>query len=145
MSALTAITPREASILACLCDTVVAPGDGLPPVRDTDAAFFFDRWMARSPALNRLALRGLLHLVELAPLALGFGRRLRRLDESERAACLARVEHAGPLPLRQLTRLIKGMAFLSYYGDDRVMLGLGYDAEANLRRARELRAREERP
>ena len=142
---LQAITPREASIFACLCDTVVAPEPVLPPVRSTDAALFFDRWMARSPRVNRLALRVLLHAVELAPLALGFGRRLRRLEPAARADCLARAERAGPPPLRQLTKLIEGMALLAYYGDDRVMLEIGYDAEANLRRGRELRIREGRP
>ena len=145
MTALTAITPREASIFACVCDTVVAPGDVLPPVGQTDAALFFDRWMSRSPRVNRVALRALLHVGELAPLALGFGRRLRRLEPAARAAYLARVERAGPAPLRQLAKLVKGMALLSYYGDDAVMLRIGYDAEANVRRGRALRLTEGRP
>jgi hypothetical protein len=42
-------------------------------------------------------------------------------------------------------KLAKGMAVLSYYGDDGVMLRLGYDAEARVRRGRELRASEARP
>lgn len=144
-AALTAISAREASIFACLCDTVVAPDGVLPPVNQTDAAIFFDRWMSRSPRLNRTALRVLLHGVELAPLALGFGRRLRRLEPAARADYLHRAEHAGPPRLRQLTKLVKGMAFLAYYGDDRVMLRIGYDAEANVRRGRELRLIEGRP
>jgi len=37
------------------------------------------------------------------------------------------------------------VAQLAYYGDDAVMLRLGYDAEANLQRGRELRAKEGRP
>jgi hypothetical protein len=140
-----ALSGREASIFACLTDTVVAPEPLLPPVRETDAAFFFDRWMARSPALNRLALRGMLWLIELAPLALGFGRRMRRLPEDERVRYLEMAERRGPAPVRQLAKLVKGLAFLSYYGDDRVMLRTGYDPEANLARGRELRAREGRP
>ena len=47
--------------------------------------------------------------------------------------------------LRQLAKLVKGMAFLCYYGDDGIMRRVGYDADANLRRGRELRAREGRP
>ena len=39
---LESLTPREASIFACVCDTVVAPEPVLPPVRDTDAVAFFD-------------------------------------------------------------------------------------------------------
>lgn len=142
---LEAISGREASIFACLCDTVVAPEPVLPPVRETDAAEFFDRWMARSPRANRIALRALLLAVELSPLALGFGRRLRRLEPPARAAFLARAERARPAPLRQLAKLVKGMALLAYYGDDAVMRRIGYDADANVRRGRELRRREARP
>ena len=142
---LAAIAPREASIFACVTDTVVAPEPVFPPVRETDAAEFFDRWMAHSPRLNRTALRALLYAVEVAPIALGFGRRLRRLPEAERARFLHMAESRGPAQVRQLAEMVKGMAFLAYYGDDRVMLMVGYDAEANARRARELRAREGRP
>lgn len=145
MTRLQAISPREASIFACVCDTVVAPAPVLPPVRETDAAFFFDRWMARSPRTNRLALRALLHAIDLAPLALGFRRRLRTLPEADRTACLRAAEEGRPPQLRQLTKLVKTMALLSYYGDDRVMLRIGYDAEAIARRGRELRAAEARP
>ncbi|MGH2837065.1 MAG: hypothetical protein ACRDJY_01810, partial [Thermoleophilaceae bacterium] len=58
---------------------------------------------------------------------------------------LHRAEHAGPPRLRQLTKLVKGMAFLAYYGDDRVMLRIGYDAEANVARGRAVRERDGRP
>ncbi len=140
-----AITPREASIFACLCDTVVGPEPLLPPVRDTHAVSFFDTWIARSPRLNRVALRGLLYLVELSPRGLGAPARLRRLDEEDRARALAAAEKAPSPQARQLVKLIKGIAFLSYYSDDGVMLRLGYDADANVSRARELRAVEARP
>src|SRR5687768_16935470 len=73
MAPLAALSPREASIFACLADTVVAPEPVLPPVRETDAVEFFDRWMARSPRPNRVALRALLYTLEVAPRFLGFG------------------------------------------------------------------------
>ena len=139
------LTPREASIFACVCDTVVAPEPALPPVRDTDAVAFFDRWLARCPGLNRRALRALLYAAELAPLALGFGRRLRSLPSTERGRALHAVEHARQPGARKLGKLLKGMATLSYYGDDAVMLRLGYDADANVARGRALRAAEGRP
>lgn len=142
---LQAIGGREASIFACVCNTVVAPEPVLPPVRETDAALFLDRWLARSPRPNRLGLRALLHAIELAPLALGLGARLRRLDAAGRARFLERVERSRPATVRQLAKLVKAMAFLAYYGDDRLLVLLGYDPEANLRRGRELRAREGRP
>jgi hypothetical protein len=134
------LSPREASIFACVCDTVVAPEPALPPVRDTDAVAFFDRWLVVSPRLNRAGLRALLYAAELAPHLLGYRCRLRRLAEGERAEVLSKLEHARRPQVRELARLLKSIAFLSYYGDDRVMLRLGYDAEANLRRAREVRA-----
>ena len=142
---LSALSPREASIFACLCDTVVAPEPLLPAVRDTDAVSFFDNWLARSPRLNRIALRGLLYLVELAPRRLGARHRLRRLSVEDRAEALAQAEKARSPHARQLLKLIKGIATLSYYADDAVMLRLGYDAGANVRRGRELRRLEARP
>jgi hypothetical protein len=142
---LSVLSPREASIFACLCDTVVAPGAGLPEVSDTSAVGFFDGWLARSPRLNRAALRGLLYAAELAPRSLALRARLRRLDAEQRAFALAAAEAARSRRARQLVQLLKGIAYLSYYGDAAVMLRLGYDADANVRRARELRRREDRP
>jgi hypothetical protein len=139
------ISPREASIFACLTDTVVAPGGILPPVHRTDAALFFDDWLARSPKLNAIGLRVFVASLELAPLAMGYGHRLRRLDEEQRASFLATVEHSPLAPVRQIVKLLKGLAFLCYYGDDGIMRRLGYDADSNVARARELRAREGRP
>jgi hypothetical protein len=139
------ITPREASIFACLADTAITPEPVLPPVRETDAAEFLDEWMALTPRLIASGLRTLLYVLELAPLALGFGRRLRRLPVERRAEFLHRVERSPVVQVRQIAKLLKSMAFLAYYGDDRIMLRCGYDAEANLRRGRELRAREGRP
>jgi hypothetical protein len=140
-----ALTPREASIFACLTDAVVAPEPLLPPVRETDAVAFFDDWMARAPALNRVGMRALLYVLELSPLATGFRSRLRRLDREGRARWLGAIEHAPRTELRLVFKLLKGAAQLSYWGDDALMLRAGYDADANVRRGRDLRAREGRP
>jgi len=142
---LRALTPREASIFACVCDAVVAPEPVLPPVRDTDAVAFFDGWMARSPALNRIGMRALLYALELSPFATGERRRLRRLDGARRAAWLHAIERVPSGQVRLVAKLVKSAAQLSYYGDDRVLARCGYDAEANLRRGRELRIAEGRP
>jgi hypothetical protein len=122
-----------------VCDTVVAPAPPLPPVSATDAAIFFDRWLERSPRLNRISLRGVLYLAELCPRALGFGGRLRSLSPSDRARLLAALDGARHPGLRELVQLVEGIASLSYYGDDAVMRRLGYDPNANVARARELR------
>jgi hypothetical protein len=145
MTALRAITPREASIFACVTDAVVAPEPVLPPVRETDAAFFFDDWMARSPAANRIGMRAALYMVEISPLLTGAGSRLRRLDASGRARWLEAIEHVKQPQVRLACKLLKGAAQLAYYGDDRVLARCGYDADANVRRGRELRIREGRP
>jgi hypothetical protein len=142
---LRALSPREASIFACVCDAVVAPEPKLPPVRETDAVIFFDDWMARSPTVNRYGMRALLYALELSPLATGAGTRLRRLDRDGRAEWLRALERAPSGQVRLLAKLVKGAAQLSYYGDDRVLLRCGYDAEANVRRGRELRIAEGRP
>ena len=138
------MSPREASIFACVCDTVVAPEPVLPPVRETDAVVFFDDWLARSSRLNRAGLRALLYVAELSPRALGLGERLRRLSGAERGRALEAAEH-GPPRVRQLVKALKGVAFLSYYGDDAVLRQLGYDAGERVRRGGELRVAEGRP
>jgi len=139
------LTPREASIFACLVDTVAAPEPVLPPVAQTDSAFFFDRWMAASPTVNARGMRMLLYVFELMPLLMGYGARLRRLPVAERVRYLRAIEHSTNPHVRQLTKLIKGAAFLAYYGDERVMRLVGYDPDAVLKRGRALRAQEGRP
>jgi hypothetical protein len=141
---LVCLAPREASIFACLVDTVAAPEPLLPPVARTDCAFAFDRWMAASPAVNARGMRALLLALEVMPLAMGYGRRFRRLPVDERVRFVKAVERSPNRHLRQLTKVLKGAAFLSYYGDDAVMRQIGYDAAANLERAQALRIREGR-
>ncbi|MCW2997791.1 MAG: hypothetical protein JWN65_1340 [Solirubrobacterales bacterium] len=141
MSALRVLRPREASIFAALVDIVVAPVAPLPPVHRTDAAYALDAHLAAAPRANRLGLRAALLALELAPLALGRGRRLRRLDRRQRTALLARLERGlliGPV------KGLRALAHLSYYGDPAVMQLLGYDADAVLARAAAVRAKEVR-
>jgi hypothetical protein len=145
MAELRALSRREASIFACIADTVVAPGESLPAVSETDAVSFFDDWLTLLPKPNRAAMRTLLWAAELGPLASGFRRRLRRLDRERRAEFLRGVERASPRQLRLIAKLVVSTAQLSYYGNDAVLVRLGYDAEANLERGRRLRAAEGRP
>jgi hypothetical protein len=144
-SSLSVLTPREASIFACLVDALVAPEPVLPPVRQTDAAFFFDRWMAAAPKKNSRGMRALLFALEVAPVAMGYRARFRRLAPADRVRFLTAVEKNRNPQVRQLAKLVKGAAFLSYYGDDGIMHRVGYDADANVERGRELRAVEGRP
>ena len=142
---LAVLSPREASIFECVCDTVVAPEPALPAVHETDAVAFFDSWLARSPRPNRVALRGLLNMAELTPRLRGFRRGLRGLPEPERERLLFELEKARRPRIRQLVKILKGMTFLSYYGDDRVMSRLGYDPDERVRAGRAVRARDGRP
>src|SRR5947209_2077669 len=75
----------------------------------------------------------------------GFGRRLRRLDREQRHEWLRDVERGPLAETRMIVKLLVSAAQLAYYGDDAVMLRLGYDAEANKRRGDELRRGEGRP
>lgn len=138
------ISGREASIFACFTDAVVAPEPVLPPVRETDAVAFFDRWMGLLPRANRAGMRALLFAAELAPV-MTHGGRLRRLDRDRRGDWVRRVEHSGNGHVRMLMKLMESAAQLAYYGNEAVLLRLDYDAEANLERGRRLRAAEGRP
>jgi hypothetical protein len=140
-----ALTGREASIFACFTDAVVAPEPVLPRVNETDAVEFFDDWIARSPRLNRVGMRAFLYLLELSPWLTGSRARLRQLDGAGRARWIASMEHASRPELKLVYKLLKSAAQFSYWGNDRLMLTVGYDAGANARRGRELRARDGRP
>jgi hypothetical protein len=140
-----ALSAREASIFACFTDTVVAPEPVLPAVRETDAVEFFDDWMARSPRLNRLGMRAFLYLLELSPWLTGSRSRLRQLDRAGRARWIGAIEDARYPQLKLVYKLLKSAAQLSYWGNDQLMLTVGYDADANAQRGRELRARDGRP
>lgn len=135
------LTPREASMFACVADTAVAPGGTLPPLRETDAVAAFGTMLATAPRANRALLRALLYAVEAAPLLLGYGARLRRLEPGARTAALERLEagRAGSA-VRSLTVLAK----LAYYGDDRVSRARGYDPDGVVARGRALREAEVR-
>lgn len=141
-AALRAIRPREASIFACFVDAVVAPDGRLPAVRDTDAVLAFDAHLRAAPRANRAAMRLALYVLELAPLALGRGERLRRLRPAQRQAVLDGLERR-PASAAAVQAL-RGLAQLCYYGDAAVLLRLGYDADAVVARGRELRTREVR-
>lgn len=142
---LQALTPREASIFACLVDAMLSPEPDLPPVAATNAVSDFDQWLAASPRLNRTGLRAALYMAELLPLVSGHRARLRRLERPERARFVAGAEHAAPAPLRLLFTSLRVFAAFCYYGDDDIARRLGYDADALLQRGRELRAAEGRP
>ena len=144
-NSLSTLSPREASIFACLVDTVAAPEPVLPPVRQTDAAFFFDRWLTAAPARNASGMRALLVGLEFGPFLMGYRSRFRRLDVPDRVRYLEAIEKSRSPHVRQLAKLLKGAAFLAYYGDDHVMRRIGYDADANVERGRRLRELEGRP
>lgn len=132
-------------MFACLVDTVAAPEPVLPAVSQTDAVFYFDRWLAAAPKRNAAGMRALLVGMELGPFLMGFRSRFRKLDGSERVRYVQAVEKSRSPQVRQLMKLLKGVAFLSYYGDDQVMRRIGYDADANVARGRRLRELEGRP
>lgn len=145
MASLRSISPREASIFACLVDVYCAPGNGFPPVARTNAVDFLDLWLDRSPRANRLAFRGLLYLAEVGPLAGGFGTRMRRLSPERRLEYVLSLDHSRVMPLRAASKVLKVAASLGYYGDAQVLRLVGYDPDAVLERSRELRRIEGRP
>ena len=143
---LSALTPREASIFACVCDTVVAPEPELPAVSHTSAVAFLDGWLAASPRLNRFG-------ASRPAVRRRAGAARPRPARSPAAARCRAGGHGRSRSPRQPAPATR----VSWYGSSRtspvspttatmgVMRRLGYDADANVRRARELRRREGRP
>ena len=116
------MTARERSVFSRVTDTIVAPVAPLPPVRATDAAEAFERSLAAAPRLNALALRAAFLVA---------GACLRRVP-------LATLERGALAPL---LKAVRSLAQLHYYGDSGVMRALGYDSDAVVARAAEVRGR----
>ena len=135
------IGPREANIFACFVDAVVAPGDGLPELGRTDAVDFLGSLLDAAPAVNRIGVRAMLHALEVGPLLLGYGARLRRLPPERRLAFLDALERGPAAPALQA---VEALAKLAYYGDAGVLRGLRYDPDVVVDRARERRLAEGR-
>jgi hypothetical protein len=114
------MTARERGAFVRVAEILVAPVPPLPAVRDTDAVAALEHSLAAGPRLNELALRAGLLFVD---------RRLRRVPPAalERGA------------FKPLMKVMASLAHLHYYGDDRVMRLLGYDPDAVLARAAQVR------
>lgn len=135
------LSRREADILTCVIDTYVVADPPLRSVTETETVALLDQALASSPRLNRTTFRVVLYLFELGPLLCGFGRRLRRLERTERMRWLALLWCT---PLRSLIKPVRGLIQMAYYSDLAVMADLGYIAADKLERGRELREREGR-
>jgi hypothetical protein len=87
-------------------------------------------------------VRAALFFLEVAPLLMGYGRRLRRLDPASRSEVLQRL-HANVLftPAVEVVRVLSQMC---YYGDREVMAALGYDPRVVVDRAAAIREKEGR-
>jgi hypothetical protein len=118
------LSRREASIFACLTDTLLAPAPPLPPVEQTDAVASFDAWLARAPRVNRTALRALLLALELTPRVATRAHRAWHTLAPDRR--LATVEGLG----RPVVEALRAAAAVSYYGDAHVSALLGYTPKA---------------
>jgi hypothetical protein len=118
------VTRAERRAVERLLHATVPAGEGLPPVEETDAVAAFDAWLRAAPRPNRLALRALLRVAARGDVA-------RRI-ESGRGARNGAVQ------------FLARIAAHCYYGDERVMRRLGYDAREVAARGLALRRAEGR-
>jgi hypothetical protein len=142
---LTALRPREAAVLEALVDAYCRPEPTLPAVVSTDAVAFVDRFAADSRFLNRTVFKVMLRAIDLAPFVTGERRRFTGLDPDRRARFLNRLDRSRFQLLPIVSKLLKTLTFMSYYGDLGVLRATGYDPRANVERGRALRAKEGRP
>jgi hypothetical protein len=131
---------REERIIRAFIEAVVAPEGHLPAVEDTDATGFLVNYLRDSPWLNGTGLRAVLQLLELGSLP-RYRHAMHALSPKLRTEYLLRASRG---PLGPLVKALASVAKLSYYGDTQLLARFGYDSDANLRRARELRAAEGR-
>ena len=132
-----ALTPREASIFACLADTVVAPEPRAAAGARDRRRGFFDRWLARAPRAEPdraagAALRARARAAARWASARGCARSPR---PSARAAASSASSSTARPQVRQLAKLLQG------HRVPRLLRRRRRDARARLRRRRERRAR----
>jgi hypothetical protein len=127
----TVLSPREASIFACVADTLLAPAPPLPPIGQTDAVHAFDAWLDRAPRINRMGLRAVLLTLEISPRLTRARTRWRHLSPPARLALLERLAHRPGG--RALVEALRASAAVSYYGDAQVSALLGYVPKAQRR------------
>lgn len=139
------LSNSEVAVFTALVESICAPEPVYPPVSQTAAVDYFDRYLQASPAINRLGFKLILHIVEYAPLVVRPGRRFSRLEPIKRVDFILRWSESRLRPLRVVFELMKGIVFMAYYGDDSVLKACGYDPDANIERARTLRRKEGRP
>jgi hypothetical protein len=139
------LRPREAAVLAALVEAYCRPEPVLPPVEATDAVAFVDRFAADSRFLNRTVFKAILRAIDLAPFVAGERKRFTRLDADRRARFVSRLDRSRLQLLPILSKLLKTLTLMSYYGDLAVLRAAGYDPQANVERGRALRVKEARP
>jgi hypothetical protein len=145
LQALKALRPREAEIFAGLADSYCSPQPALPALAETSAVAFVDDLVARSGRVNRVGFRLILRIVELVPLIRGYRSRFTKLGASRRVQFVRGLDTSRWALVRILGRLLKTVAVMSYYGDERVLRSTGFDPGAIVARGRALRNEEQRP
>jgi hypothetical protein len=144
-TALSALRPREAAVFTALVEAYCRPEPLLPPVAATDALVFMDGLAARSRWLNRAVFKVTLRAIDLAPVLGRDRKRFTRLDPDRRARFVNGLDRSRIQLLPILSKLLKTLTLMSYYGDLSVLHAAGYDPEANVERGRALRRAEGRP
>jgi hypothetical protein len=142
---LKALKPREAEIFAGLADSYCSPEPALPPVAQTTAIAFVDDLAARSSRVNRIGFRLILRIVDLVPLVRGYRARFTSLAATRRTEFVRSLDCSRWSIVRILGRLLKTIAVMSYYGDERVLRSTGFDPHAIIARGQALRREEQRP
>lgn len=102
------------------CDPGVQPDGGAA------VCLFVDRYLTALPKTQRQNVRGLLHLVELFPLATGKFARFGRLRAHEQDAMLADWQTSRVPLLRQGFCALKALCCLAYYDQPTSFAALGY-------------------
>jgi hypothetical protein len=139
------LSEREGQIFEALTDTYCAPDGSFPLVSGTDAVLFIDDLTARSSWRNQIGFHLLLAFADLLPIVRGYHKRFRKLEREQRAGFLHGLDKSRWTALALPGKLLKTLTMMSYYGDIEALRAAGYDPEANVARARALRAREARP
>lgn len=86
-----------------------------------------EAYMGRLPALVRMGLLMIIKGMEVAPVAMGYGRQLSNLSPEDRVKALAEFEASQNYVQRGMLMGLKGQLMIIYFSEPEVEQALGYD------------------
>ncbi len=122
------LTARERAVVDAIAQTIFPPGGAIPmDAREAGVVEWVDRFLASVPRQERVLIRLMFALFELAPLASPRPRPFTRMDPDRRRRWLAGWEQSRLMPRRTAFGALRSVILMAYAGHEGFEEALGID------------------